>query len=208
MTITAYNNHAEAFADTFMDFESYREKICLFQKQYIKKNARILDVGCGPGNNAKILSELDPTYIIKGLDLSAEMIALAKQNAPKCTFSVQDIRNITEDTTFDTIIASFCIVHLSDAETASLLHNLSNMLAENGTLYLSFMEGKKAGPEKTSFSEDTIFFNYYDRHTINKLLARYSFETCELLQDGYQEEDGSVTRDIFIFARKKKYDIF
>ncbi len=202
-TIHAYNNNAEAFADTFMDFASYREKICLFQKRYIKKNARILDVGCGPGNNARLLSELDASYVIEGLDLSDKMIVLAKQNAPQCTFSVQDIRNITGDTTFDTIIASFCIVHLSDEETASLLHTLSDMLTENGTLYLSFMEGKKAGLETTSFSEDAIFFNYYDRHAITNLLATYSLETCELFQEKYQEKDGSVTDDIFIFARKK-----
>jgi hypothetical protein len=75
------------------------------------------------------------------------------------------------------------------------------MLNEKGTLYLSFMEGKKAGIETTSFSDDYIFFNYYKRNKIKKLLAENSIKTVEMLDDDYQEEDGSITKDVFIFAQ-------
>ena len=185
-----------------MDFASYKEKIQLFQKKYLPKNSSILDIGCGPGNNAKILFDRDTSYCIEGLDLSPAMIRMARTTLHEGTFRVQDIRKIASDKKYDAIIVSFCIVHLSDEETRSLVQKIAAMLRKNGSLYLSFMEGKKAGLETTSFSNDTIFFNYYERNAIQKLLDENSIHTIETLHDTYQEQDGSSTQDIFIFAKK------
>lgn len=202
VTINAYNKNAENYAEKFMDFKSYKDKILLFQKNYIPENSYILDVGCGPGNNAKLLFEADNSYKITGMDLSVEMINIAKRNAPGCNFQVQDIRDIIPDKKYDAIIASFCIVHLSDEETSVLINRLSEMLKKNGTIFLSFMEGKKSGFETTSFSDDMIFFNYYKRDMIKNLLEKNSIKPVEVLTEDYQESDGSVTDDVFIFARK------
>ena len=202
-TIDAYNKNADKYADKFMDFEAYREKIRLFKKSYLPKGSGIFDVGCGPGNNAAFLMNLEAGYKIEGIDLSIEMINLAKRNAPECSFRVQDIRDINPDKDFDAIIASFCIVHLSDAETALLIQKISKMLKVNGSLYLSFMEGKKAGYETTSFSDDNIFFNYYDRDWIAELLDENLISVVELFSEPYQETDGSVTEDIFIFGKRR-----
>lgn len=201
-TIDAYNKNAHRYAAKFMDFSSYKEKILLFQKEYLPTHSSILDIGCGPGNNAKLLLENDPTYVIQGLDLSPAMVSMARENIPGAAFWVQDIREIKPHKTYDAIIASFCIVHLSDEETLSLIKKIAAMLRENGNLYLSFMEGKKAGLETTSFSEDALFFNYYQRTTIQKMLAEHDIQTMETLHDTYEEQDGSSTDDIFIFARK------
>ena len=202
VTIESYDRNAENYTEKFMCFEPYIEKMKVFQQSYLAPNSNILDVGCGPGNNAKFLIEIDGGYKIEGLDLSVELINIAKRNVPGCHFWVQDIRDINPDKDYDAIVASFCIVHLSDEETAVFLGKLSKMLKANGSLYLSFMEGKKAGFETTSFSEDNIFFNYHDRDVIKNLLAANSIETIEILNHGYQEQDGSVTEDIFVFARK------
>ncbi|MGD8835986.1 MAG: class I SAM-dependent methyltransferase [Desulfobacteraceae bacterium] len=201
ITIEAYNNNAGKYASLFMDFKSYKEKMSRFQHNYLPKKAYILDVGCGPGNNAQFLAGIDDSYKIEGFDLSVEMINIAKLNVPGGNFWVQDITDIKPDKKYDAIIASFCIVHLSNEETISFVQKISKMLNEKGTLYLSFMEGKKAGIETTSFSDDYIFFNYYERNKIKKLLAENSIKTVEMLDDDYQEEDGSITKDVFIFAQ-------
>lgn len=124
ITIDAYNRHAEKFADKFMDFKPYKEKITLFQQGYLSKNAHILDVGCGPGNNARLLMELDASHQITGIDLSTQMITIARENAPGCDFFLQNIRDIGPGKKYDAIIASFCINHLSDKETAVLIQNI------------------------------------------------------------------------------------
>ncbi len=207
ITIASYNKNAEGYADKFMNFESYKEKITLFQKRYIKKNAAILDLGCGPGNNAKILHDKDTTCRITGVDLSEKMVELARQNAPLGDFDVLDIRDIHFNRRFDVIIASFCIVHLTDTDTSLLLKKISDHLTPGGALYLSFMEGKEKGFETTSFSKDNIFFNYYDRGRIKDMLKQNAITTVEESFEGYEEEDGSITTDVFIFARKNTYEL-
>lgn len=202
ITIKAYNKNADRYADRFMEFKSYQEKLSRFKQRYLPEQSAILDVGCGPGNTAKFLMDIDKNHTITGIDLSVEMITIARQTVPGCIFLIQDIRDIIPDKEYDAIIASFCIVHLSDQETTVLIQTLSKMLKSNASLYISFMEGKTAGLETTSFSDEKIFFNYYPRDRVKGLLAANSIETIELLVEDYPEQDGSITKDIFIFARK------
>ena len=98
----------------------------------ISASKTILDIGCGPGNNAKILSGKNQSYNISGVDLSSEMIALAKINAPNCYFTVADIRELVPDKRYDVIIVSFCIVHLSADET------ICKYLYRNDTSHFDF----------------------------------------------------------------------
>ncbi len=204
-TISAYNHNAVGYAEKFMRFKSYHEKITLFQQKYIRKDhCKILDMGCGPGNNAKILYEKNKSYEITGVDLSQTMTKLAKANAPACKFIRDDIRTVHfEDDAFDAIIASFCIVHLSDEDAENLLLRMGRFLRPGGHLYLSFMEGKTSGFETTSFSEDKIWFNYFHSDIVKGILRANAIETLEALESEYSEQDGSITKDIFIFGRKK-----
>jgi 2-polyprenyl-3-methyl-5-hydroxy-6-metoxy-1,4-benzoquinol methylase len=202
ITIKAYNKNAGKYEDKFMDFKTYKEKIQIFSDKYIYKYSEVLDIGCGPGNNAKLIYDADKTVEITGIDLSPEMIEIAKKNAPDSEFEVKDIRDITLDKQYDSIIASFCIVHLSDEETNELIKTISKILKKNGTLFLSFMEGKDAGLETTSFSEDELFFNYYERSKMRKLLSDNLILTVEMSSESYEETDGSSTEDVFFYARK------
>ena len=190
-----------------MQFKPYLEKVALFQKNFIPRNSLVLDLGCGPGNNAKILLERDDSCKITGIDLSVEMINMARKNVPGGNFIVQDLREIKPDKNYDAIIASFCIVHLSDDETENLVSKIARMLKAKGSLYLSFMAGKKPGRETTSFSEDEIFFNYFERNAIVKLLLKNSMEIMQVSSEGYRETDRSITEDVFIFARKRRTPI-
>lgn len=43
-TISAYNESAQQFADRFMDFETYKNKIIYFQLKYLHNCKSILDL--------------------------------------------------------------------------------------------------------------------------------------------------------------------
>ncbi len=186
-----------------MHFATYVEKIELFQDKYLKNSSTILDLGCGPGNNAKLLKSKNDSYQITGVDLSEKMIELAKETVPDVTFQVSDIRTYKSNVVFDVVIASFCIVHLQTSDTRELIKHISSLMTDGAYLYLSFMTGKKAGYETTSFSQDELYFNYYNEEEISNYLDGNSFIVKERYQEGYLEEDGSTTKDIFIFAQKK-----
>lgn len=201
-TIDAYDKHAEEYAKKFDNYDVYRNKISDFQKKYIPNKTHILDLGCGPGNNIKVLLENDQTCSFTGVDLSMEFIKISTQRFPQFTFTLQDIRKLDIQSKFKAIIASFCIVHLTDEETQNFLKTLSTLLVENGYLYLSYMNGEKAGFETTSFSKDEIFFNYYTDEFILNLLKQNGINMVEMSKEEYREPDGSITIDTFIFAQK------
>ncbi len=199
-TTTAYDNNAERYADKFMAFAPYAEKIRRFRDRYVKENSTLLDLGCGPGNNAAILSGVEGIRII-GMDLSREMVRLAKANVPAGDFCVKDLKEFDFQEPCDIVVASFCIVHLTLEETATLIKRIARILKPSGYLYLSFMEGQGQGFETSSFSADEIFFNYYDRDRIAALLAQHHLTVVETLEGDYEEPDGSVTTDIFMVAQ-------
>lgn len=200
-TIRSYNACIDRYVEKFMDFASYTAKSLHFQTHYLAEGATILDLGCGPGNVAKLLLEQNSTYKITGVDLSGEMLKVARRNAPNAQFHTADLREFTSDTRFDAVIASFSIVHLTNNEAQQLLTRLHTLLQPGGYLYLSFMEGRTAGFETTSFSDNALYYNYYDRNYIQALLRESALETVELLEDDYLEADGSVTKDVFIIAQ-------
>lgn len=87
------------------------EKLCHFM---IPKNQRVLEIGCGTGD---LLSSLKPNYGV-GIDISEDMLKIAKKKYPALKF----IRNSAEDITikekFDYIILSDLIGNLEDVQKA------------------------------------------------------------------------------------------
>jgi len=201
-TILAYNRNAERYNAKFADFAAYKEKIVEFQKGFIPKNARILDLGCGPGNNITTLQSLDDSSSFTGVDLASDLLDIAKVNYPTCTFIHQNICTLKVEEQYEIILASFCVVHLIHAETEGLIKYISESLVPGGNLYLSFMEGSSSGFESTSFSEDELFYNYYQVSDIVKMLKDCGLEAKEISTQDYPEQDGSSTTDVFIYASK------
>ncbi|SHK74186.1 class I SAM-dependent methyltransferase [Desulforamulus aeronauticus] len=205
ITMKAYNKSAKGFENKFMNLDLYKEKLGSFCR-LLKSGSKILDLGCGPGNVAKYLFESNQGFTVVGIDLSEEMIKLARQNVPhdSVMFKVGDIRELEmEENKYDAVVASFCIVHLDNDETINLLKKVVQMLKKNGMLYLSCMEGKKSGFETTSFSNGGyIYFNYYSEEFLGQILQESGLKILQLLRQDYPEEDGSITTDMFLFACK------
>jgi 2-polyprenyl-3-methyl-5-hydroxy-6-metoxy-1,4-benzoquinol methylase len=201
-TIDAYNKNAESYAKKFDNYEIYQNKISDFQEKYIPKGAKVLDLGCGPGNNIKTILGKDETCFFTGVDLSEKFINIAKTRFPQFTFLKKDIRFLEMNEQFEVVVASFCIVHLTNEETKGFLKNLSKLAAANCYIYLSYMNGEKSGFESTSFSKEEIFFNYYEDEFIFDLIARNNIHVLELGKEEYIESDGAITTDTFIYAIK------
>ncbi len=203
ITIKAYNANAHAFADKFMEHSPYTAQVLEFAK-HLAAGDSVLDIGCGPGNVAKQLL-IAKSLHITGIDLSDEMVKLACKNAPLATFFRQDIREAAfPESSFNAVILSFSIVHLKDAETYRLLDKAFLWLRNKGFLYLSFMEGKQAGFEQTSFSKEPIYFNYYNSAEIEQYLITHGFSIVRSIRQDYAEPNGDITTDVFVFGQVEK----
>lgn len=99
------------------------------------KGPRALDFGCGTGRSTRFLKNLGFTTI--GLDISREMIAIARQRDPKGEYRVIDDGNFSTlpSGSFDLVQSAFTFDNIpgNDRRTR-LFRGLGKLLAVNGTL--------------------------------------------------------------------------
>jgi len=78
----------------------------------------VCDVGCGPGHVGRYLTERSVNVF--GLDLSPEMVALARRLNPSMRFEQGDLRALgLPDASLAGIVAFYSLIHLERAEIAS-----------------------------------------------------------------------------------------
>lgn len=80
-TFETWNNVAKLYENKFMDLDLYNDTYEKFCEILLKKNSKILEIGCGPGNITKYLLAKRPDFDILGTDISPNMIELAKRIA-------------------------------------------------------------------------------------------------------------------------------
>lgn len=97
----------------------------------------ILDIGCGTGSYTNLLHERHPAAKITGLDLSAEMIKVARDKlaGPGIEFLVGDAETITFDAPFDLISSNACFHWFADLERT--IAKCAAALTEDGLLAFS-----------------------------------------------------------------------
>jgi trans-aconitate 2-methyltransferase len=94
--------------------------------------ARIIDVGCGPGNSTAMLRQRWPEANIIGLDNSPEMLAAAEQAYPSEQWLLADAAAWQADRPFDLVFSNAALQWLPDHET--LFPQLLAQVAPGGAL--------------------------------------------------------------------------
>jgi SAM-dependent methyltransferase len=102
--------------------------------EYIRPSvgARILEIGCGPGN---IVSYL-PTSDYSGFDLNPNYIELAKRRFPNAHFVCERVSqySLAQEQSFDMVLALGIVHHLEDAEARQLFQTAYDALKPGGKL--------------------------------------------------------------------------
>ncbi|MCM4169988.1 class I SAM-dependent methyltransferase [Arenibacter sp. TNZ] len=206
-TFETWNKIASLYQDKFMDLDLYNNSYNLICKSISTKNAKILEIGCGPGNISKYLLSKRPDFKILGIDFAPNMIALAEKNNPTATFKVLDCRQIsTLNTLYDGIVCGFCLPFLSPADCVQLIADFHRLLSNNGLLYLSFVEGD---PNKSDFKAGSngnrVYFHYHKLDTLKTLLTLNSFEQPEVYHIDYQNTESQIEKHTLIISRKNQH---
>lgn len=200
-TRQVYDRHAERYHARFGGWEPYRRKVREFAAR-VRPAGRVVDLGCGGGASARLLVESGLRVV--GYDFSQAMLEIARRECPAARFEWADLRRLPQpERPFDAALASFCIVHFEAAEARAFLVGLPALLLPGGLLYLSFMEGRAAGWQVPSFSEEPLFYNYFDRAWVREVLSGVGLEPIAESTSEYPEEDGSTTTDVFLWFAKR-----
>src|SRR5947209_13376598 len=108
----------------------------------VRRHARILDAGCGPGRVGGRLHELG--HDVVGIDIDPTLIAAAQQDHPGPRWVVGDLANIDVraagvEPGFEVIVsAGNVMTFVEPASRRPVMANLAGMLAEDGRLVVGF----------------------------------------------------------------------
>jgi len=204
-TFSTWDKLAQIYQDKFMEFALYNDTYDTFLISINNySSAKVLEVGCGPGNISKYLLSKNPELQITAIDASKNMIELAKMNNPTVQCIEMDARKINKLTDqYDAVICGFCMPYLSQSDVIDLISNCKNRLKNAGTLYLSFVEGddSKSGYQVGS-SGDKMYFYYHPLDVLQETLKAHCFKTEHLIHKQYTKADNTVEIHTIIIASK------
>lgn len=177
LTLNCYEECAEAYAVNTESLHPHLEAEKFIEK--LPQQATILDIGCGPGRDAKVFEEAGLNVV--GVDFSAKMIALAKKGTRKAEFHLMDIEKLDFPTsTFEGAWASASFLHLSKKSIPQVFQSIHALLKRGGIFYLSVKRGVGEGLITDERYEDRQkFCSFFEEEELLKLLKEAQFEILE-----------------------------
>ncbi|MEO6583311.1 MAG: class I SAM-dependent methyltransferase [Ferruginibacter sp.] len=175
-TVDVFNEMAEVYQKNYMNVDIYQEPL-----EYLLTNLNsedsILDLACGPGNVVQYLANKNNNLNLTGLDLSDEMIRLAKLNVPKAKFEVADCRDLNHlESRYNAIVCNFLLPYLTENEIEKLFSEVYNLLVPNGIFYLGFItEDQNRLAIVKSSKGHNVSVNYYSIDFVTKVLHDNKF---------------------------------
>ena len=124
----------EIYASIDKDYAAEASKAHKFIQTYKKsKGKHLLDVACGTGLHASLLSKY---YQVEGLDLDPKMLAVAKKKHPKIRFHQGDMTDFDLKKQFDVIVCLFSSIGYvkTKARLQKAIKSMSKHLLPGGVL--------------------------------------------------------------------------
>lgn len=148
--------------------------------------ARVLDLGCGPGNSAAYLAELGMQA--DAWDASEEMVALAAANegvtARQAVFG-----DLDADALYDGIWANFSLLHAPRSDMPAHLAAIARALKPGGLFHVALKEGQDA-------KRDPIgrHYTYYTQEELTGLLLDAGLKAGDFTTGEDKGLDGVLAR--------------
>lgn len=196
--LETFDHNALLYQQKYMDLDMYDDTYDAFLAG-LQTSARLLELGCGPGNITRYLLEKRPDLQILATDFSPKMIELAKSNVPDADFRQTDAKEILAlNERFDGIVCGFIAPYLDRTELSKLISDCEKMLTENGKLYLSTIDGQHEHSDWQNSSDgasSTMVF-LYSEPDIRSMLYQNGFRSIEVFRKAF----GNSTHLIFLAA--------
>jgi cyclopropane-fatty-acyl-phospholipid synthase len=138
--------------DQSLDDAQLAKKRHLAAKLLIQKNHQVLDIGCGWGGLALYLAEFCGVKV-KGVTLSREQLAIARQRAAEkqlsrqAEFELEDYRDVQGP--FDRIVSVGMFEHVGVVNYETFFRQCASLLADDGVFLLHSI-GRSEGPGITN----------------------------------------------------------
>jgi len=168
--------------------------------------SKILDVGCGAG--IPVARHLAKMFILTRLDMSTNMLALAKINVPTAKYVIAKPMEIDFPTgRFDAIVSFYAIFHIPRQEHLNLFRRFAQWLRPGGLLLFTVAQ-KDDGPGYTEddFFGGTMYWSNFGPSTYEKLLTDTGFQIEQegIAGGGFGSVDEPEEVHPFFFAVRRE----
>lgn len=194
-----YDKIAEPYAKEFSKPSEYIDEFLAL----LPKNVKILDVSCGIGVDASYM--VSEGFEVIGVDLSKEMVKLAKQKFPQIDFRQQDIRELDfPPNSFDGILASYSLIHIPKKDVPALLKKLHQILKKGGAIYIALQGGKSEEifVDEPFKPDEKLFLNIISFDEIKNLLVNSKFSIVKKYERQPKSKWELNFTKLFVIAKK------
>lgn len=163
----------------------------------------IADMGCGPGHVAAYLRGLGAKAI--GIDLSPEMVTMARRLSPDITFEQGSMLSLTTaDASWGGIVAFYSIIHLPPEARPQALAEFYRTLLPGGLLLLAFHIGDEQRHLDNWWGHEVSLDAWFlQPNEIETLLRNAGFIIeMSLVRQPYAPEVEHQSQRAYILARK------
>ena len=152
--------------------------------QFMQTGGQALDIGCGSGGRmVQVLDEHG--FTVTGIDVSAEMIRIAKSNHIDHIFMLADICEFDSSHSFDFILAWDSIFHLPIERHQMVLAKMCKMLSPNGVMLYTL--GNAVGSTESIWRDDIFSYSFIGAADNLRVLIDNYVNPIHLELDQYPE---------------------
>jgi len=162
----------------------------------------VLDVGCGTGvPTAGMMVESGMDVV--GIDVSVEMLKLARRNVPGARFVAMDMLELDSSLgDFDAAVAFFSLLMLRRADIPAVLRRLRAVIRPGGVVALGMVEGD-LDYAPIQFLGADMSVTAYPRADLEAMLAAEGLEIREVDVEEFEPAtpDAYPERQVFVYCR-------
>ncbi len=193
-TVETYNKSAEAFAKKFDSSGARVDDITYVFSMCEKKQPSVLEIGCGNGRDSEVISKYTSNYT--GIDISKELLAIAKVRLPQVNFQLADIESFEFPKNIDIVFAFASLIHVERKSFSNIMKALYEKMNTNGLVFVSL----KYADVYTEITKQDEFgvrtYWHYSQSDLPKIASGFSIAHTSI-----QEVHNQIWMDI-LFQKK------
>lgn len=172
-TIKSYNNYAAILAERMRNGKNlsrdFLEKPAMYKKLPDLKGRSVLCVGCGSGEECEYIKSIGAKKVV-GIDISKNLINLARKSYPELEFYVMDMEKISfSKNSFDFVYSSLAMHYLKDWK--KVLQGIGKVLKRNGSFLFSTHHPVRYGSKHIRAQKLDACLMGYKKHKTGQYLV-------------------------------------
>jgi len=204
-TKESYDRVAAKYADLYLhefDHKPFDRDLLDRFAERVKSRGRVMDLGCGPGQVAAYLHQKGVDAF--GMDLSPEMVKLAREANPDVQFLAGDMRSPgLPDESLAGITAFYSLIHIPRREVSTVVRGLRRVLQPGGLLLAAFHKGEGA-IHRDEFLDERVSldFAFFEPQEMETYLRAGGFLIEDVLERPPYPDVEYPSQRAYIVARK------